>query len=254
VDADARPIGEARPIVVGHHEDFTPAWSPNGEWIAYHSHRSTDPVPFYASDANADDIYIRRADATTDQEIRLTDFGWEVGVADWSPDGSQLVFDSWERGGVPGVSRPWIATIDTATGQPVDITRLPLPPQMNGTLFLAWSPLGNEIAAIERVATGSFRQALWVIGTDGADAEKLLEFDASTYGGLDWTPDGANIVYSALAGDRMQLFALPRGGGDPHQLTDDDVGLIHPQVSPDGRWIAASRLDWSKELRRLPVR
>ena len=254
VDTDARPTGEASPIVVGHHEDFTPAWSPNGEWIAYHSHRSADPVPFYASEANTDDIYIRRTGASADQEIRVTDFGWEVGVADWSPDGSQLVFDSWERGGTPGISKPWIATIDTATGQPTDITRLPLPPEMNGTLFLSWAPDGNEIAAIERVANNSFRQALWILSVDGAYAQRLLEFDASTYGGLDWTPDGTRIIYSALAGERMQLFALPRIGGDAQQLTDDDVGLIHPQVSPDGRWIAASRLDWSKELRRVQLR
>ena len=34
LDADANPISEPTPIVVGYHEDFTPAWSPDGRWMS----------------------------------------------------------------------------------------------------------------------------------------------------------------------------------------------------------------------------
>ena len=51
----------------------------------------------------------------------------------------------------------------------------------------------------------------------------------------------------------MQLFRVPAGGGEPVQLTADDANLLHPRVSPDGRWVAATRLRQTKELRRLEL-
>lgn len=248
VDSNAMPVSAPQPIVTGYHEDFTPAWSPDGRWIVYHSHRSAGPVADYGAPGASDDLYLRRPDAPMAEELRLTDFGWEVGVADWSPDGRRLVFDSWERGGAPGLSKPWIATIDPGTGRPSTIRRLPIPAEVPGTLFLSWSPRRDQIAFIAE-GEGT-RQALWVIGPDGRDARRVAEFESSTYGGVDWTPDGERLVYAALADGRMQLFEIPLRGGTPRQLTQDPHSLLHPQVSPDGRWIAATRIRRSMALRR----
>jgi Tol biopolymer transport system component len=249
VDSQARRTSKMNPIVTGYHEDFTPAWSPDGKWIAYHSHRSPTPVAFYEAAGSTDDLYLRRVSGGPSEEIRLTDFGWEVGVGDWSPDSRRLVFDSWERGGPQGVSKPWIVTIDPSNGKPLRVERLPLPNPIKDATFESWSPKGDEIAIEER--TGSNGHILWVVSTEGKHAEKLVEYTGGTYGGLDWTPDGKTIVYGALAGERMQLFAIPCSGGPPQQLTNDPANLMHPQVSPDGRWIACTRMSQSKEIRRL---
>jgi Tol biopolymer transport system component len=88
----------------------------------------------------------------------------------------------------------------------------------------------------------------------GSGAEKLWEFLVGPRGGLDWTPDGMNIVFSALFEDRMQFFEISRSGGQPRRLSADQANLIHPQVSPDGRWIACTRVDHSKELRRMKLK
>jgi Tol biopolymer transport system component len=249
VDSQARRKSNLKPIVTGYHEDFTPAWSPDGRWIAYHSHRSSTPVSSYEATGSTDDLYLRRVTDGTSEEIRLTDFGWEDGVADWSPDGRRLVFDSWERGGPRGVSKPWIVTIDPSTGKPMNVERLPLPDPIKNATTESWSPNGDEIALEETI--GGKNRVLWVINIDGKRAEKLAEYTSSTYGGLDWTPDGRTIVYGALAGERMQIFAVPRSGGPSRQLTKDAANLMHPQVSPDGRWIACTRLAQTKEIRRL---
>ena len=47
VDGAGRPTGEMRAEVVGPHEDFAMVWSPDGRWVAYHSHRSPTPGPSY---------------------------------------------------------------------------------------------------------------------------------------------------------------------------------------------------------------
>lgn len=197
VNDQAEQVSEPEPIVVGYHEDFTPAWSPDGAWIAYHSHRASSPVPGYASPGSTDDLYLRRPDAPTGEEIRLTDFGWEVGMADWAPDSRRLVFDSWERGGTPGVSKPWIVTIDPATGRPLRVAPLPVPRGFRGALLEAWSPVRDEVAVVERIE--GERQALWILRPVGGAARKILELRASTYGGVDWTPDGERLIFAALA-------------------------------------------------------
>ncbi len=51
----------------------------------------------------------------------------------------------------------------------------------------------------------------------------------------------------------MQLFAIPRAGDSPRRLTNDPSNLFHPQVSPDGRWIARTRMQQAKEIWRLKL-
>ncbi len=252
IDSQGKPVSKPTPIVTGYHEDFTPNWSPDGFWLAYHSHRSATPVPSYGSEGSTDDIYLRRSDAPMTEEIRVSDFGWEVGVADWSPDGTQLVFDSWDRAGTSRASRPWIATLDPETGKVMRMERLALPLAIQSVEWEAWSPAGDEIALTAYVDKD--RRALWVIRPDGSNATKLLDYTSSTSGGLDWTPNGKAIVYSALAGGRMQLFAVSRSGGEPLQLTREPATFLHPQVSPDGRWIACTKTMQSKTIWRMQLR
>lgn len=49
------------------------------------------------------------------------------------------------------------------------------------------------------------------------------------------------------------LFAVPAQGGERRRLTEADANLLHPTVSPDGRWIAASRILHRREIRHRPL-
>ncbi len=251
VDADANRTSARLPIVTGYHEDFPAAWSPDGKWIAFHSHRSKVPVPDYESPESTDDIYLRLADDMHAPELRLTDFGWETGPAFWSPDGRKLLFSSWVRGGTAGIDKLWVLGIQPVTGQVLDTTQLSLPAEIHSASWSAWSPDGKEIAIEDKRERGN--RALWIVHADGTHGEKLLDYHGTTYDGLDWTPDGKNIIYSGLAGDKLQLFSIPRAGGAPTQLTHDAGNLMHPRVSPDGKWIACTRIVQSKQIWRRPL-
>jgi Tol biopolymer transport system component len=251
VDENANRRSEPTVIVSGYHEDFPPAWSPDGKLIAYHSHRSAKPVPDYSSPGSTDDVYLRRADDIHAPEIRLTDFGWETGPAYWSPDGKKLLFNSCQRGGKRGIEKLFVITVDTQSGSALKTDTLTLAQEIRSPLWGAWSPDGQEIA-IEDDRSGNQR-TLWVVRADGSHPEHLLDYIGTTYDGLDWTHDGKAIVFAGLAGDRLQLFSEQRSGGKPIQLTHDSGNLIHPRVSPNGRWIACTRMIQSKQIWRRPL-
>jgi Tol biopolymer transport system component len=248
IDDQGNRASDPAVIVSGNGEDFSPAWSPDGTWIAFHSHRSPVPTPQYGDPNSTDDVYLRRADDVHAPEIRLTDFGWETGPAYWSPDGKKLLFNSWDRNGLPGIDKLWVLTIDPGTGRVVDTIKLPLPSEIRSASSAAWSPDGTQIAVEDN--RGGQDRSLWTMNVDGSHAQKLLDYKGTTYDGLDWMADGSSVVYSALADGRMQLFAIPKIGGVPRQLTQDPGNLLHPKVSPDGKWIACTRIVQSKQIWR----
>ena len=251
VDENGQRSSAPAVIISGYHEDFPPAWSPDGHWIAFHSHRSKTPVPEYSSAGSTDDIYLRRADDPAAPEIRATDFGWETGPAYWSPDGQKLLYSSWVRGGEPGIDKLYVTTVDLEIGRALRTDMLPLPADIRSAQWAAWSPDGKEIVIEDN--RGGGKRSLWVVRENGSQPVKLLDYQGTTYGGLDWSADGKSIIYIALAGDGLQLFSIPRAGGTPRPLTHDSGNLLHPRVSPDGRWIACTRIVQSRQIWRRPL-
>lgn len=150
-----------------------------------------------------------------------------------------------------GIGKLWVVTVDAQKGAAVKAEMLPLPEEIRNLIWGMWSPDGKEIAVEDN--QGGEKRTLWIVRSDGSHPEKLLDYESTTFGGLDWSRDSTAIIYTGLTGDRLQLFSIARLGGAPRQLTHDSGNLMHPRVSPDGRRIACTRIVQSKQIWRRPL-
>lgn len=245
LDADRRPSGPLEPVVVGPHEDFGLTWSPDGRWLAYHSHRSPGPAMGYRSSGATDDLWLRPAAGGA--EIRLTrDVGTEVCQPDWSPDGCELVFVA--LGPRSGRFRAVVVEIDPETGAPLAQRDLVVPGIDGDILAAAYSPTGPEMALEERTRDG--RHHLWIVSLETREKRQLAEFEAlSEVSGIDFDPSGTSVVYVALVGEHHQLHRVGTDGvSPPERLTDAREELFVPQVSPDGAHVAVTLYTHTKTV------
>jgi Tol biopolymer transport system component len=247
VDANARATTPHKVFIQGSHEDFPPDWSPDGKWIVWHSHRDPHGNPaFYDAPGATDAIYIRAAQDTHAPERNLSGELWETGWAYWSPDGTKVIYTSWDRDGEPGKYHAIVAHVDPSTGRTLKTERLQLPEGIRSPQIADWSPDGREIAIED--ASGPRERTLWIASADGGAARKVISYPSETYGGVSWMPDGKALVYAALDGDHMQIYSVARDGANAKRLSDGQGNLLGPRVSRDGKWIACSRVDTTQKL------
>jgi dipeptidyl aminopeptidase/acylaminoacyl peptidase len=214
-------------------EDQAMAWSPNGKWIAFHSHREM-----------SDDVWLRPADGSQpDKRITFLGRGAEVGWPRWSPNGTLVLLDGARKS--DGQSVIYTIGVDQDTGALTSALKEVPAQGFNGDITHAeWR--GND-AVVALAKEGPGRHVIITMPLTGGVPRVIHRFATEhDFAGLGISPDGKFLAFTAPAADGYyQIFKITTDGGTPLQLTSDPSNKTQPAFSPDGSRVAFTV--WSYE-------
>lgn len=232
------PGGREIPLTSDGQQNIMPAWSPDGNWIAYH-----------AVAQNA----LRVVPASGGTPRTVADFGLEPA---WSPDSKRIVFRSgvYLSPLIPdfGSLRPtrlFLVSLDGGAPQPITTVM----PFQGGQVNPCWPAQSDSLYFL---TTSSFtRSALWRLRMDGASQpEKVLDGGDKLWISLACDA-GGNRVYLATGTSRAELSIVRHDltGGPPRTLIQ--TGHLMPRglaASAKGK-LAYSLGPLSSNLYKLPL-
>ncbi len=201
--------------------NVTPAFSPDGELIAFASYRS-------APEARVG-LYLMGA--TGESVRRLSDLCFHPS---WSPDGREIVCSTEliERPQARApTSRLW--RIEVATGRKRTIGS-------SDGIQPDWSPHNLRVAFA--AGLGGQRD-VWTMPIDGGEAVPVTQ-DQPVDWSPRWAPDGKHLYFASDRGGSMNLWRVAidektgRTLGEPHPVTTPARYLEHISLSRDGTRMA----------------
>lgn len=239
--------GEVTPLNTGFDAVFFPKWSPDGTKILF---AVWDAWNLYTVNADGSNL------------TQLTDF--RSNNADWSPDGSQIVFQSDHRN--EPKDTPDLYLID-ANGenlseildQPKDADYMPRWVGSDKIAFLSDRSGHAEIYTINidgsqrtQITDGKASIGAFAVSSDGTrlvftypqgdNFANMYSIDISGDVGSAirltseatrdenpaWLPDGSAVIYNTDKGGNMDLWTVSADGTDFVQLTDDEYYDLYP--------------------------
>ncbi|MDX1387561.1 MAG: protein kinase [Acidobacteriota bacterium] len=212
-------VGGENPInlTAGHPEvDFQPAFSPDGEKIAFCSTRE------------GGGIFVMGA--TGESPKRVSDEGFDPA---WSPDGRKLVYttewvtDPYSRSGLANL---WIVDLETLERKKLHDIDAAGP---------SWSPGGTRIAFWTHLEDVQGQRDLYTIPADGGDPVAVM-VDGPTDWNPVWSPDGRWLYFISDRGGSRDLWRIAidessgKVLGEPQAVTTGMARIDEAAVSAAG--------------------
>lgn len=226
VDIDS---SRATPLTGESSEALAPAFSPDGQRVAYLAPDSARRIQVWVLALNASAAPIR---LTSNADVAPT-------RVRWTPDGRRLLYSADGRfwtvpaAGGAAVEIPFTASLSFERARralpPADFPESGKPQPVRAFMGLALSPDATRVAML---ALGK----LWIMPVGGAP-RAIVDVPTSAHS-LAWSPDGTTLAWSAGGALAENLFATDLAAGTTRQLTALAGRATAPVFSPDGRYLA----------------
>lgn len=199
---------------------IAPAWSPDGQQIAYLSGGKN------LSDNPDHHVYVMSADGSTYNRITSAP-SFLTERCSWSRAGDSIMYDGYYSTKLVEVEAPPSGT----------------PAGNKGSWILgkhpSWSPVTDKVAVIFPDYKNYASLQLYVIEVDSMDRTPLTNVMGSK-GWPSWSPDGTEIVYHGEKGGNWDIYVVDSDGGIPKKLTSNPESDVFPVWSPGGKYIVYS--------------
>jgi serine/threonine protein kinase len=149
----------------------------------------------------------------------------------FSPDGTQIVFQSNRGGGRAGLyvmnaDGTNLRALNRTDGNPIEADSP------------TWSPDGSKIA-FQANRDGGEQIHVYTV----ASGEMVQLTRSSNNVSPSWSPDSTRIAFQSDRTGGQQIFVMDVDGRNPAQLTIGQTNSLFPSWSPDGRTIAYSSFE-----------
>jgi len=187
-------LGSGNVTVLTELQGYTPAWSPDGETIAFSSNGGDN--------ANPPDLWTVPASGGTASRVPLHGPPrTQLSQVDWSPTSARLVAAEHATR-----HRLFIASRDGTDTSRIAVPGLDLDQP-------AWSPGGDRIAYV-RSSVGEVGD-IWLVGPDGSGHRALVAGASSPC----WSPDGAHVAFARRQGSTLSIWVVDTLGQSIRAIT-----------------------------------
>ena len=235
--------------------DMSPAFSPDGKWVAF----------LRAISSGVSEVYVAPIEPGVAR--RLTFDNRNAASLAWTPDGRSIVFASDRRGNSalwrvsrsggapervplvgdnasdPAFSRAGWKLAYTQFFQDANIWRVDPAGReapvkvISSTQYDSspqYSPDGSRIAFR---STRSGSNEIWVSDADGRTPVQLTRFGGPLTGCPRWSPDGMRLAFDTRPEGQADIYVTGSYGGPPRRMTTSPAEDVVPSWSRDGAWI-----------------
>ena len=205
IDTDGR---NPRQLTFSRSQNLSPAWSKNGEHIAY-------------SSLSSGNWRIMMLNITTGQSVDITQWEGLNTTPEWSPVEDDLIAFTSSRDGN--------AELYTCKTNGRDIRRLTNHSRID--TCPAWSPDGSKIV-FSSDRTGAPR--LYIMNSDGSGLHRLTAIPNAYEDSPEYSPQGDRIVFVVMSDYGFEIASCSSSGDDVVMLTFGYGSNEDPHFSPDG--------------------